>query len=226
MKKQRVIQWFAFMRADFMLRDEKLGILEKLVRSGLSHISVGAERADEQELDALGKPAYRQETVKEAMFILKKKYPRVFRQVTFIVGTRNETKKSILRQLQYAREIKADYPAFHPLTPVPGTKLWDEAKAKGWLEITDFSSYDWATPVMSSQYLSRNEIEQLIYIMNKKYAGFWWLLKGLCSPYAYKRDMYIWWLSVVIRMVWDSVLHLVNPFKAYSNLVKPKWYDT
>jgi len=225
LKKKLPVRWFAFMRADLIMRDEKLGIMKKLVASGLSHISIGAERADSEDLDKLGKPAYRNDAVRQAMAILSGKYPSVFRQVTFIVGTRDETKRSMMRQLEYALEIKTDYPAFHPITPVPGTKLWREAKEKGWLEITDFKYYDWATPVMSSSSLSREEIENMIYIMNKKYAGFFWLIKGLFSPYAYKRDMYIWWLAVAARMLWDSVLHLLNPFKTYKNLVKPEWYD-
>ncbi|MDD5668807.1 MAG: radical SAM protein [Candidatus Omnitrophica bacterium] len=226
LKKRLPVHWFAFMRADFIIRDEKLGIMEKLVHAGLSHVSIGAERADGKDLDKLGKPSYRNEAVKQAMLILRKKYPKVFRQVTFIVGTRDETKQSMLRQLKYAQDLKADYPAFHPMTPIPGTKLWDEAKEKGWLEITDFSFYDWATPVMSSHELSRDEIETMIYIMNKKYAGFLWLIQGLFSPFTYKRNMYIWWLLVVFRMLWDGILHLVNPFKSYTNLVKPKWYDS
>jgi anaerobic magnesium-protoporphyrin IX monomethyl ester cyclase len=215
------------MRADLMLRDEKLGIMEKLVKAGLSHVSIGAERAANGDLTNMGKYFYRTEIVRDAMGILSRRYPQVFRQVTFIVGVRNETRESMLSQLEYARQLKADYPAFHPITPVPGTKLWEEANKKGWLEIKDFSYYDWSTPVMASEHLSRGEIDYLLYFMNKKYASLPWLLKGIFSPFAHKRNMYIWWLIVVLRMFIDSILNLINPFrfKEYNRLLKPNWYD-
>ncbi len=227
LKKKIKLHWFAFMRADFILRDEKLGIMEKLVKSGLSHISVGGERSDDRELDDIGKKCYSINMVREAMDIMRRKYPSVFRQVTFIVGTRDETRASMLKLLKYTQSLQVDYPAFHAMTPVPGTKLWEDAKKNGWLEIEDFSYYDWSTPVMSSKYLDRYEIDQLIYILNKKYARPAWLIKGLFNRYLYKRNMYIWWVLVIFRMFWDSVLNLVNPFKArnYVRLVKPKWYD-
>ncbi|MBU4478016.1 MAG: B12-binding domain-containing radical SAM protein [Candidatus Omnitrophica bacterium] len=227
LKKSLKLKWFAFLRADCVLRDEKLGIMEKLVKSGLRHISIGGERASNEDLNRLGKKCYEKDIVKEAVHVFNKKYPQVFTQVTFIVGIRGETKESMLKQLSYAKELKVDYPAFHPMTPVPGTKLWEEAKKQGWLEITDFSYYDWSTPVMASEHLSRHEIHDLLYILSKEYATLKWLLNGLLSPYAHKRDMYIWWVLVVLKMVCDSIAGFLNPFnlRQYNRLVKPKWYD-
>ena len=72
-------------------------------------------------------------------------------------------------QMRFAIEIRADFPSFHPLTPVPGTPLWDEAVEAGWLEVTDFSRFDWMTPVMSSKFLSRDEIAWQIFRMNKRF---------------------------------------------------------
>jgi hypothetical protein len=40
------ITWFAFMRSDCIIRDEKRGIMEKLVRAGLRHLCIGVERAE------------------------------------------------------------------------------------------------------------------------------------------------------------------------------------
>lgn len=220
--------WFAFMRADFILRDEQAGVFKKLVDSGLSHVSIGVERASNDELKSIGKNCYSQEIIRECMYILRRKYPQVFRQVTFIVGIRDETKDSLLRQVNYAKEIAADYPAFHPLTPVPGTQAWDEAKEKGWLEIEDFSYYDWVTPVMPSKYLTRKEIESLIYLANKKFISPLWIIKGLFNPFKVKRDMYIWWLLVMLRIFIDSLRGFINPFKAkeYTRLIKPEWYES
>ena len=227
-KENIKLGWFAFMRADLLLRDEKAGILKKLVNSGLSHISIGVERAEDNELRSIGKNCYSREIIKECSSILKNKYPQVFRQVTFIVGIRRETKGSLLQQANFAKDIGADYPAFHPLTPVPGTEVWREAKEKGWLEIKDFAYYDWATPVMPSEHLTREEIEYLIYLANKKFVTPFWFIRGLFSPSKFKRNMYIWWLFVILRIFIDSVKSFINPFKIkdYTRLVKPRWYDS
>lgn len=226
-KKNLNLRWFAFMRADGIIKDEKRGILEKLVKSGLSHISIGVERKDSEELKDLGKPSYSEEVVRECFKILKQKYPQVFRQATFIVGIREETKESMLRVAEFAKEIDVDYPGFHPLTPIPGTELWKEAKEKGWLEIRDYSYFDWFTPVMSSKYLKREEIEELMIIINRKFTRFSWLIKGLFSRYPYKRYMYIWWLLVVARIFLKRLKNFLNPFKIseYPRLIKPSFYD-
>lgn len=221
------VRWYAFMRADFLLRDEKAGILKKLVDAGLSHVSIGVERESNDDLKNMGKACYSQQIVKECMHMLKSRYPQVFRQATFIVGIRNETQKTLLEQVKYAKAIAADYPAFHPLTPVPGTELWEEAQRKGWLEVKDFRYYDWYTPVMSSEYLSREEIQYLIYLANRKFISLFWIIKGLFSPFPYKRNMYFWWFLVMSRRFFYLLGQFVNPFKVkeYTILIKPKWYE-
>jgi len=221
------LNWFAFMRADMLLRDEKLGILEKLVRSGLSHICIGVERAENKKLKQFGKPFYSKDTSIEVLSIFKKKYPSVFLQVTFIVGVYDETEQSMREQLEFARKLKPDYPAFHPLTPVPGTQLYNEVVEKGLLEIKDFSKFDWMTPVMPSKYLSRERIEELIIELNREFINLKWLIKGLFSPYAYKRRMYIWWFLVLVKVLWSRFISKFKwiKLKDITGLVKPDWYD-
>jgi len=226
-QKHFKLKWFAFLRLDCVMRDLKNGIFDKMVKSGLTHMCIGAERCDNEWLDGVGKKFYSDSKTKECMDILNKKYPHIFKQVTFIVGVRDESKESMYRQIRFAKELKVDFPAFHPLTPVPGTQLWQEALKNNWLETKDFANFDWATPVMPSRFLTRQEISSLIYEANKEFINIRWLLKGLLSRDKYKRNIYIWWFLVTIRLFFDAVLRLLNPFRReiYTNLVKPKWYD-
>jgi len=228
LKSNLKLNWFAFMRADCILRDEKLGIFEKLVRSGLSHICIGVERAEDEELSNFRKSFYSKDLIRHVCKIIKKKYPSVFLQCTFIVGIQSETRESMFKQMEFARELGADFPAFHPITPVPGTKLWEEVKEKKLLEVTDFSKFDWMTPVMSSRYLSRQEIEDLLIDINQKFLTVRWLLKGLFSPYSYKRRMYIWWFLVLLKVIWEKFIIRLKIFnkKEIIGLQKPKWYDS
>jgi radical SAM superfamily enzyme YgiQ (UPF0313 family) len=226
MKDGLKINYFAFMRADNILRDERSGVFKELVRSGLSHVCVGVERADEDDVLGLNKRFAAGETVEECFKVLSK-YPSVFRQATFIVGLENDNRKTLMRQVEFARRLKADYPAFHPLTPVPGTLLWDEMKRSGKLENVDFSHFDWATPILPTKYLSIDELDDIAYEMNKAFANLNWLLKGLFSRHTYKRRLYVWWFLIFIKLSLQSFLSFVNPFKSnvYSRLVTPKWYD-
>lgn len=228
MRRRLPTQWFAFMRADCMVRDEKQGILEKLVRAGMTHVSIGVERHQDVELQEMKKGFYRDDLTRECFDLLKSKYPGVFRQGTFIVGVRDETRDSMYEQFDYAKTLDLDYPGFHPLTPVPGTEVWEEARARGWIEIDDFSYYDWMTPIMSSTHLSREDIETILLDMNRRFIRLKWLARGLMSRHTYKRKMYVWWLLVTTRLAVDALRQRLNPFQRdrYTSLVKPMWYDS
>ncbi|MBN95839.1 MAG: hypothetical protein CL928_17500 [Deltaproteobacteria bacterium] len=220
------ITWFAFMRSDCIIRDEKRGILEKLVHAGLRHLCIGVERAEDERLKQFNKGFYNNDQLRETFRILDK-YPAIFKQATFIVGTRYETRESMFRQAELAKELNVDYPAFHPITPVPGTPVFDQAMQEGWITLEDFTEFDWMTPMMDSDYMTREEIGRALYDINRKFVTPRWLLKGLLSKNKYKRDMYKWWLKVALGVSVDALKHRVNPVKeqSFTNLVKPDWYD-
>ena len=225
--------WFAFMRADFILRDERAGIFKKIVDSGLSRVIIGVERAFDDELNMLGKRGYSVDT-KKCFHLLRKKYPQVLRQATFMINLRNETEWSILEQLKYAKEIRADYPIFFSLTPVPGTSIWKKARKNGWIEVENFRQYDWITPVMSSEYLSRDEMSYWIFFLQNYFLGIRWLmnLNYLFSPGKYKRMWYKWRGNLSLKIMLDRYKKFFRQFIQkgctkfiIERLVKPKWYD-
>lgn len=228
MKKNLKLSYFTFMRADGVLRDEKLGILEKLVRSGLSHVLIGVERAEDSTLESFGKPFYKGGVASEAMRIFKRRYPQVFLQGTFIVGVRDEDQASLKRQEELAASLDIDFPAFHPLTPVPGTVLYEQAIREGWIREGDFDDYDWMTPVLDSTHMTRDEIAWALYKMNERFVNPRWMARGLLSRVPYKRDMYIWFTKVSLRMALEALKDRINPFSvsSYQRLVTPRWYDS
>jgi anaerobic magnesium-protoporphyrin IX monomethyl ester cyclase len=221
------IKWFAFMRSDCIIRDEKRGIMDKLVKAGLRHLCIGVERAEDERLKDFNKGFYNNDQLRETFRILDK-YPQIFKQATFIVGTKYETRESLFRQADLAKELNVDYPAFHPITPVPGTPLFDEAMQEGWLTMEDFTDFDWMTPLVDSDYMTKDEISRALYDINRKFVNPEWLLKGILSPHEYKRNMYRWWLKVAMKVSIDAVKLKINPLanpETYTNLVKPEWYD-
>lgn len=235
LRRKLGINWFAFFRSDFMVRDEESGLLEKLIASGLTHVCLGLERASDDELTKLEKHNTNADLMLSFIPKLRKKYPSLFLQTTFIVGLRQDTKQSLDRLLDYVEKLNPDYPAFHPITPVPGTLMWKEAKASGLLEITDFAKYDWMTPVMRTETMTREELELKIWEMNRRYLNPLRVARGIFSPHKYRRRMYIWWFIVSLRAFFDYLLDRVFPFRKnkrgeklseYVGLVRPKWYDS
>jgi len=63
--------------------------------------------------------------------------------------------------------------------------------------------------------------------MNKKFVNTKWIMRGLFSKWDYKRDMYIWFSKVSLKMAFEAVKQKVNPLDVshYQALVKPEWYD-
>jgi radical SAM superfamily enzyme YgiQ (UPF0313 family) len=143
------------------------------------------------------------------------------------VGVRDETPESMNAQANFARRLGLDYPGFHPITPVPGTAFHKEAESKGWIEVTDFREYDWMTPIISSEYMTREQIEGQLIGLSKRFVSPMWFLRGITSRTRYKRRMYVWWLLVTLRIMWTSVRRFAWPLstEVYAGLVKPDWYD-
>jgi len=186
------------------------------------------ERADDADLLQVGKPSYLGGVARRAIEVFTRRYPQVFLQATFIVGTRDETPESLARQVALARELGVDFPALHPVTPVPGTPLYDEAVEQGWLSEEDFEHFDWMTPVLDSRAMSKEQIEQALYRANREFVGVRWLLKGLLSRTPYRRDMYRWFALVSARMAWSALRRRLNPVDvgAYQILVEPHWLES
>jgi len=228
------LYWWAFLRADFVLKDEKLGILEKMVQAGLVHPLIGIERSCSDDLKAVNKSVYTRELVKNVYSIFKEKYPQVFRQGTFITCLPSDTRDSMLNLVKYAIEIDIDYPAFHPVAPVPGTYLYQDAKDNDLLEEKDFTKYDWATPIMRSKNgLSLKELAKLNVELNKRYVLCrpHWLIRGLFSRYRHKRGLYRWFFRNTLRMMLLELKDVIfrrqrlQSLTGFMRLRKPYWYD-
>lgn len=226
--------WWAFTRADLLLEQEQKGILEKMVRAGFSHALFGGERSEEKELEFIGKSGLSADALLKTCHMLERKYPTVFRQATFVTGIRTETRESMERLGKYSRDCHLDFAAYHPIMPYPGTPLWKQALDESWIEEWDFTKYDMFYPVMSSEFMSREEIATM---SEKLYLNFvirqpFRYLRGLFSRIRIRRRLHRWFMFSMIRIIlldlWRSLLgqKSFDGFAATSKLWKPKWYNS
>ncbi len=233
-RRRYKLGWWAFVRADLILEQERLGILAKMVRAGFRHTLFGGERATAEEMAEVGKKDLRWDDLMNACRLIRRKYPEVFLQATFMTGIRSETQRSMERLSAYARACRLDFPAYHPLQPWPGTPLYDKAVKAGWIEEDDWSNFDMFYPVMSSEHMTRGEIAS----MTSRITQDWVVLQphrylaGMLSPHTMRRRLHWWFLFSIGRvMFYDAYRSLKGEkqfegFSGLNKMWKPRWYDS
>jgi anaerobic magnesium-protoporphyrin IX monomethyl ester cyclase len=77
------------------------------------------------------------------------------------------------------------------LTPFPGTPLYEEAEAKGWIEDRNWANYDMVHAVMPTETLTTQEVQEELFLC---YRGFFGKLSrqigGVLSSNQFKRRTY------------------------------------
>lgn len=160
----------AWMRADCVVRDERLGILKKQVASGLRQAIIGVERPEDAALSSFDKRSNSAEIVREAFAILRRNYPSVYTIATFIYGLWDETEESLRELVRFGCTCGADYAFYIPLTPNPGTAVWEEARRREAIEVDDLRAYNFMTPIMRTR---RHSAAQLQQIMHRQIVAAW-----------------------------------------------------
>jgi radical SAM superfamily enzyme YgiQ (UPF0313 family) len=221
----------AWLRADGVVRDERLGVLEKLVRAGLRQVMIGVERDRPEDLEALGKHGAGPEVAREAFALFRRKYPQVYTIGSVIFGLPRDTPQDLSRLARCEQEMQMDYCFLIPLTPNPGTAPAAEAAAAGRLANHNLASYNFHTPVCTTDALSLADLEALYWRLmlrpDLRRAGRW-LRQTFFERDARKRRVHLAMLSRGTRIALESLLRAAlgkrNGQPAlYSR--RPSWYD-
>jgi anaerobic magnesium-protoporphyrin IX monomethyl ester cyclase len=180
------VKWFIEARVDTLLRDAD--IMQRMSKLGLFYALVGAESSSENDLKFLNKNINLSET-RKAVALLKKH--GIITQTNFIVGLPDDTKKSIQRTVAFAKCLDPEIAIFTPLTPFPGTDLYDEFVGLGLLKETEFSKFDYLTPVARTRALSRRQLQREIIKAYAQFYGPLKTLKNIFSRKAYARKTFV-----------------------------------
>ncbi|MEW5735690.1 MAG: radical SAM protein [Thermodesulfobacteriota bacterium] len=230
----RMDGWWAFVRADKLVEQEKAGVLKLMVRAGFRHTLVGAEHDAQASLDYLNKGVKDYGITQQAFRMLAEKHPQVFRQATYITGLPDDTVDSIKGLLKHAHACNLDFAAFHPVQPFPGTPLYESAMQEGLIEETRFDKYDMFYPVMRTRHASRAQVAEATQwcyknFVNRKPVQY---LTRMFSPHPIRRKLHRWFAYAVGRVILTDLKNSLTQgtrFKGFSGidtLWKPKWYDS
>lgn len=148
-------------------------VVALLKRMNVATVAMGLESGCQRTLTYL-KGGVTIEQNRQAIELLKASGIRV--SATFIIGSPAEGHQDILETLEFIRHSKIDTFDVYPLTPLPGTPVWDYALSKGLVspEKMDWSSLDVEraisgdTRIMLSEVVSEESLQQLYRLLQRE----------------------------------------------------------
>ena len=210
----------AWARADYLLRDLRSGAFDPCTRAGLNELYLGIERFDEIDLAALGKTPC---DVTQTLQILASMYPDVLTVGSFIYGLPGDSPAVLRKLFRASYELPLDITFFIPLTPLPGTELWNSGLWDG--SGRAFRTYDFLPHACGDSRLAKLSLH--LYWM---WIWFWpWkrLWRNVSSKVSWhRRRRSISW-RVCLRNFCFVVTGLVNALRGENDrcgMRYPRWY--
>jgi hypothetical protein len=143
-------------------------MIAALKEAGLFSIKYGVETADQDLLNEIKKNIKISEVI-EGVELTKRAGVKV--HLTFTFGLPSDTPETIENTIQLACRLPVDTVQFSITTPYPGTKMYDQYKANGWLLHENWDEY-----LGSHRAVSRTAnftADQLEDAVKSAYARFW-----------------------------------------------------
>ena len=147
------ISWTCNSRIDIVDAD----LLKLMARAGCWMISYGIESADQLVLDTVRKGT-RVEQASRAVKLARAAGLKTAGH--FIFGLPGDSEEAMKKTLKLSRSLKLDVAQFYSAVPFPGSRLYDEALEKGWIEPGDFTSFCQSSSVMRLPGLSPDTVDR------------------------------------------------------------------
>jgi radical SAM superfamily enzyme YgiQ (UPF0313 family) len=148
------VRWVCNSRVDHVDRE----LLELFRRAGCWMIGYGIESGVQRILDSVRKGV----TVEQARAAVAASHAAGL-QVTghCVLGFPGETRADILQTIRFARELDLDFAQFYCAVPFPGSELYDEARAAGWITTDHWSRFEQNFSVLTTPQLTAQEVMEL-----------------------------------------------------------------
>ncbi len=157
------IKWWCFSRSDTIVRNPEM--VEWMAKSGCRYIFMGVESPHKGTLDRYSKKATA-DHAQQAVRLLRKN--RIETLAAYILGAPDETREMIEETIRFAVKLDTGGVQYTLLTPFPGTPLLEEMRDR--LLTDNWDHYDCTHPVLRSDYLSPEELNELMF---KGYKSFY-----------------------------------------------------
>lgn len=147
------MQWRCQSRVDTVDRESLIAMRD----AGCNYIYFGIESGSQELLDRMRK-GISLEKVRETFALCKQ--VGIKRQAFFLFGMPGETKETIQQSIDLAKELAPDSVQFAVAIAHPGTRLYEEAKAKGWLRAEAWEDFAAERAMIETPELSLAQVEQ------------------------------------------------------------------
>ncbi len=148
-------------RSDTIVKHPEL--ISQWKKIGLSNIFIGFESIDDEKLKSINKS--NSSVINEKAYYIAKKHD-VAVTASFIVSP-EFTKFDFEKLIAFVKRLKISVPAFSVLTPLPGTKLFNDLKDK--LVTLDYSYFDLFHPVLETFLPKREFFEEFSNLYKTSY---------------------------------------------------------
>ncbi|MFH1761112.1 MAG: radical SAM protein [bacterium] len=134
-RRKTKLPWSANSRAELDYET-----LNRMRKAGCRLVCVGFESGDQEMLNRMRKNI-KLDTIRE--FVLAAKRAGILVHGCFMIGNPGETSETLMKTLEFAKEINPDTAQFFPIMIYPGTQAYNWAKENGYITAKGFS--DWIT---------------------------------------------------------------------------------
>jgi hypothetical protein len=136
-------------------------LVSLLSRAGCFEMFVGVESFSRDTLLAAHKAQNHPETYRNIVELCRRY--GIVSHFSNIIGFPDDTRRSILEQLDILRGLHPDVASFYILCPIPGTEQYDEFLAGGLITETNLDRFDGTTPTWRHPNLSGAELQELLF---------------------------------------------------------------
>jgi len=162
-KRGLKIRWVCNSRVD-NVDSEMLGVFKE---AGCWMIGYGIESGSQKTLNMVRKGTT-VEQAREAVAMAKDVGLKVTAHC--VIGFPGETKKDIIKTIDFAKKINIDFAQFYCAVPFPGSELYNEAVEKGWINTKDWRMFEQNYSVLDTPLIKAQEIMAL---RNRAYREFY-----------------------------------------------------
>lgn len=154
-------------------RDEEL--LAAAEKAGIKAVLLGIETPSAEALKSQNKAFVKPEKMKKHIATIKKYGIEVWGD--FLFGFDEHTPDIFEQTLEFVKEIKVDKVIPHFMIPFPGSPTFNKLDKEGRILTRDWSKYDGSHAVYKPKNMSTTELEEGVYRVWEKSAGFMEKLK-------------------------------------------------